>query len=221
MAGDGLPRRARPRLLPPDEGDPSRREQARPRLPPPRPPPCRNHETLSALPRPPAHGAHARGRRRQPDGLRAAQSRPLAECDHRALHPRRSGAVPGRGGAGRSSTVLRHASRLKAYARTPTGLAHSQQCLGSLLSWSAVDSSSSQRSLFPTRTTSTGHETAKGGPPELARTRSQTLVARVWGMPRKRIIVDRERTYFTPRKRHSVPLPWRSHRTKCARAIRR
>ena len=53
-------------------------------------------EAVPAVPRPPAHLADARRRRRQPADLRPGARRPLAGIDHRAVHARGAGPLPGR-----------------------------------------------------------------------------------------------------------------------------
>ena len=82
----------------------------------------RGSEAVPALARPPPHGAHARGGGREPAGVRPAEGGPLARLDHRALHPRRAGALPGPGRPRREAHV-RGGSRVsgpeKAIAPSP------------------------------------------------------------------------------------------------------
>ena len=93
--GEPLPGRRLPRVLPPGARHAARpvascsRSYMRPALAR-----AGDHQAVPALARPPPHGADARGRGRQPAGVRAAQGGALAGHDHRAVHPRRPGAVP-------------------------------------------------------------------------------------------------------------------------------
>ena len=64
-----------------------------------------DREAVSPLARPSAHRADARGRGREPAGIRAAEGRSLAGLDHRALHPCRAGALPRRRRERRGSNV--------------------------------------------------------------------------------------------------------------------
>ncbi len=68
----------RPRLLPSDEGNAARREQARPRLSPPRPPPSRDHKAVPAVPRPASSA---------PIASPLPRVEPIASFDHRSHGP--------------------------------------------------------------------------------------------------------------------------------------
>ncbi len=105
LAGVGVPRRRRVRLLPPHQGDGARPIEPLVPLPPPRAPQGRNPQAVPRRPRPPPHGPHARSGGRESGGLRAAQGRAFSGRDHRALHPRRPGALPRRRPARRGSAV--------------------------------------------------------------------------------------------------------------------
>ena len=91
----------------PTKGTPVDTEQAREALPEAGARACRNREAVPPLPRPPPHLSDARCGGGQPADLRSGAGGPLARLDHRALHARRPGPLPGRGREERGADVRR------------------------------------------------------------------------------------------------------------------